>query len=131
MGREQFQRALEDLRRETAAMAVQVESQINRALQVMQQPDSEVAVNIQAEDQAINEFCRRLREHGFQIIATQQPVAGDLRAIMGVSSIAIELERMGDYAVRLARRSGILAEPPQHPLPPHFARMGELATAMV
>ncbi|MGH7882555.1 MAG: phosphate signaling complex PhoU family protein [Candidatus Dormibacteraceae bacterium] len=38
---------------------------------------------------------------------------------------------MGDYAVRLARRSGILAEPPQHPLPPHFARMGELATAMV
>jgi phosphate transport system protein len=86
---------------------------------------------VQSNDQAINEASRQIREQCFQVIATQQPVARDLRAIMGVQYIATELERMGDYAVRLARRTCVLAGLPRRPIRTEFGLMGELATRQV
>src|SRR2546421_11816 len=65
------------------------------------------------------------------VVATQQPVARDLRTLMGVQYIATELERIGDYAVRIARRTAILAGLPGAPLRPEFGLMGELASQQV
>lgn len=112
-------------------MAGQVEAQIDTALEALRTLDREPANGVQHNDAGINETCRQIRERCFQVIATQQPVARDLRDIMGVHHIATELERMGDYAVRLARRTCILAGLPRRPLRTEFGLMGELATQQV
>lgn len=131
MSREQFQRELQDLREAVLRMAGQVEAQIDNALQSLRSLDPETAEEVQRGDQAINDACRDIREHCFQVIATQQPIARDLRAIMGVQLIAQELERMGDYAVRLARRACVLAGLPREPLRAEFGLIGELSTQQV
>jgi phosphate transport system protein len=129
--REAFTRELEMLRESLLRMAGLVESQIDDALTALRAFDRAGADRVRMNDQAINELFRQLREQVFQVIATQQPVARDLRMLMGVQFVAIELERMGDYAVRIARRTSTLASLPHGPLRPEFGLMGELASQQV
>jgi phosphate transport system protein len=129
--REAFTRELAALRESLLRMAGLVESQIDDALAALRQFDPAGADQVRRNDQGINELFRQLREEIFQVIATQQPVARDLRTLMGVQYIAIELERMGDYAVRIARRTSTLAGLPHGQLRPEFGLMGELASQQV
>jgi phosphate transport system protein len=129
--REAFTRELAALRESLLRMAGLVESQIDEALAALRQFDRAGADRVRMSDQAINELFRQLREQVFQVIATQQPVARDLRTLMGVQYIAIELERMGDYAVRIARRTSTLAGLPHGTLRPELGLMGELASQQV
>ena len=131
MTREAFTRELELLRESLLRMAGLVESQIDDALAALRAFDPAGADRVRRNDQSINELFRQLREHVFQVIATQQPVARDLRTLMGVQFVAIELERMGDYAVRIARRTSTLAGLPHGPLRPELGLMGELASQQV
>jgi phosphate transport system protein len=126
-----FNRELELLRESLLRMAGLVESQIDEALAALRSFDRVGADRVRMNDQAINELFRQIREQVFQVIATQQPVAHDLRTLMGVQYIAIELERIGDYAVRIARLTSTLAGLPHDPLPPEFGLMGELASQQV
>jgi phosphate transport system protein len=129
--REAFTRELETLRESLLRMAGLVESQIDDALTALRTFDRAGADRVRMNDQAINELFRQLREQVFSVIATQQPVAKDLRTLMGVQFVAIELERMGDYAVRIARRTSTLAGLPHGPLRPELGLMGELASQQV
>jgi phosphate transport system protein len=131
MAREAFRRELEQLRESLLRMAGLVESQIDDALAALRAFDRAGAKRVRMSDQAINELFRQIREQVFQVIATQQPVARDLRTLMGVQYIAIELERIGDYAVRISRRTSTLASLPHGPLRPEFGLMGELASQQV
>jgi phosphate transport system protein len=131
MTREAFARELAMLRESLLRMAGLVESQIDDALAALRQFDRVGSDRVRMNDQSINELFRQLREEIFQVIATQQPVARDLRTLMGVQYIAIELERMGDYAVRIARRTSTLASLPRVQLRPEFGLMGELASQQV
>ena len=131
MPREAFRREMEKLRESLLDMAGRVESQIDEALAALRQLDREAADRVRRNDQAINELFRQIRERVFMVVATQQPVAGDLRMLMGLQYIAIELERIGDYAVRIARRTAILAGLPNRPLRAEFGLMGELASQQV
>jgi phosphate transport system protein len=112
-------------------MAGLVESQIDDAITALRQFDRSGADLVRMNDQTINELFRQLREEIFQVIATQGPVARDLRTLMGIQYIAIELERMGDYAVRIARRTSTLAGLPHGQLRPELSLMGELASQQV
>jgi phosphate transport system protein len=129
--REAFTRELAALRESILRMAGLVESQIDDAITALRQFDRAGADKVRMNDQAINELFRQLREEIFQVIATQQPVARDLRTLMGVQYIAIELERMGDYAVRIARRTSTLAGLAHDALRPELSLMGELASQQV
>ena len=129
--RQAFTRELELLRESLLRMAGLVESQIDDALAALRTFDRAAADRVRMNDQAINELFRQISEQGFQVIATQQPVARDLRSLMGVQYIAVELERIGDYAVRIARRTSTLAGLPHGPLRPEFGLMGELASQQV
>ena len=131
MTREAFTRELEALRESILRMAGLVESQIDDALTALRHFDRAGADRVRMNDQSINELFRQLREEIFQVIATQQPVARDLRTLMGIQYIAIELERMGDYAVRIARRTQTLASLPHGQLRPELSLMGELASQQV
>ena len=129
--RQAFTRELESLRESLLRMAGLVESQIDDALTALRTFDRAGADRVRMNDQAINELFRQIREEVFQVIATQQPVARDLRSLMGVQYIAVELERIGDYAVRIARRTSTLTGLPHGPLRPEFGLMGELASQQV
>src|SRR5206468_13080282 len=78
-----------------------------------------------------NELFRQMREQVFMVISTQQPVARDLRYLMGLQWISTELERMGDYAVRIARMTSTLVALPDQPLRAEFGLKGELAIGQV
>jgi phosphate transport system protein len=131
VAREAFRRELELLRESLLRMAGLVEGQIDEVLAALRSFDRGAAERVRRNDQPINELFRQLREQVFQVMATQQPVAHDLRTLMGVQYIAIELERIGDYAVRIARRTQTLAGLPHGPLRPEFGLMGELASQQI
>jgi phosphate transport system protein len=131
MTRDSFQRELQLLRESLLRLATLVESQIEKAIAALRELDAEGADQVRYGDQGVNELHRQVREQVFLVFATQQPVARDLRTLMGVQSIAMELERIGDYAVRIARRTAILAGLPNRPLRAEFGLMGELAIQQV
>lgn len=108
-----------------------VESQIEGSLDALRRRDPEAAEKVRRADQHLNELFRQVREQVFMVISTQQPVARDLRDLVGVQYIASELERMGDYAVRIARMTGTLCGLPDRPLRAEFGLMGELAVKQV
>ena len=129
--RQTFERELQLLRESVLRMASLVEDQIDKALLALRTLDRDGADEVRHNDQTINELFRQLREQIFLVIATQQPVARDLRTLMGVQYIAMELERIGDYSVRIARRTTILAGLPQRELRVEFGLMGEVASNQV
>ena len=129
--REEFRRELDALRESLLRMATQVESQIDDALTAMRTRDAEKADQVRLNDQQLNELFRQIRERCFSVIATQGPVARDLRTLMGVIYIATELERMGDYAVRIARMTTTLCGLPAVPLRAEFGLMGDAAIRQV
>src|SRR5258708_12452288 len=131
MPRLTFERELASLRESLVRMGPLVESQIEAALDALRRRDGTAAEKVRAQDQYLNELFRHVREQVFMVISTQQPVARDLRHLMGIQYIATELERMGDYAVRIARMTTTLVALPDKPLRAEFALMGELAIAQV
>ena len=127
MAREQFDRELKELRESLLRMAGLLESQIGDAVDALRRRDRSLAEKVRREDQSMNESFRQIREQAMVVISTQAPVARDLRNLMGVLYIASELERMGDYAVRIARMTSTLCGLPDRPLRAEFGLMGELA----
>jgi phosphate transport system protein len=131
MPRLTLEKELASLRESLVRMGTLVESQIEAALDALRQRDPAAAEKVRRDDQFLNELFRQIREQVFMVISTQQPVARDLRDLMGVQYIASELERMGDYAVRIARMTGTLCGLPDRPLRAEFGLMGELAIKQV
>jgi phosphate transport system protein len=129
--REAFDSELRGLRESLLRLASLVESQIEQALTALRRRDREGADAVRTNDQQLNELFRQIRERCFTVIATQQPVARDLRTLMGVLYIAAELERMGDYSVRIGRMTGTLIGLPNRPMRAEFGVMGELARTQV
>src|SRR6201984_1065802 len=126
-----FERELASLRESLVRMGTLVESQIEASLDALRRRDGAAAEKVRNQDQYLDETFRQIREQVFMVISTQQPVARDLRHLMGIQYIATELERMGDYAVRIARMTGTLVGLPDRPLRAEFGLMGELAIGQV
>jgi phosphate transport system protein len=126
-----FEKELASLREALVRMGTLVESQIEASLDALRRRDGAAAEKVRNQDQYLNELFRQIREQVFMVIATQQPVARDLRYLMGIQYIATELERMGDYAVRIARMTTTLVALPDQPLRAEFGLMGELAIGQV
>ena len=112
-------------------MGTLVESQIEAALDALRRRDGGAAEKVRTQDHYLNELLKQIREQVFMVISTQQPVARDLRHLMGIQYIATELERMGDYAVRISRMTGTRVGLPEQPLRAEFGLMGELAIGQV
>ena len=106
--REQIRELLEDL----LEMGQMVADSINSAIQALAKQDEELAQRVIDYDDEINSFQYDIDEKCLVLIATQQPMAGDLRAILSVSNIAAELERIGDYSEGIARLALKLAGRP-------------------
>jgi len=131
MPRLTLEKELATLRELEVRMGTLVESQIEAALDALRRRDPETAETVRRDDQYLNELFRQVREQVFMVISTQQPVARDLRDLMGIQYIASELERIGDYAVRIARMTATLCGLPDRPLRAEFGLMGELVIRQV
>lgn len=127
-----IERDLQDLREALLRLAGQVESQIEQATLALRALDEEEALAVRDGDRQINEAQAVLRERCFAVISQQRPDDRQLRLLISIQYISLELERMGDYAVRIARRTGMLAQlSERRPLRAEFGLMGELATQQV
>ena len=84
-------------------MGSMVESAIDRSVAALKQRDAALAQQIIDDDKKVNQLRFKIEEECIALIATQAPTAGDLRAVIGATHIAVELERMGDHATGIAK----------------------------
>ena len=131
MTREQYVYQLEDLRGRVVAMASMVDKAITNAVAALVQRDVSLAQKVMAEDLAINEYRWRTEEQALLLIATQAPMARDLRTIAAAIHIVTDLERMADHAAGTAKIAIQTAD--RAPLKPlvDIPRMSEIARAML
>jgi phosphate transport system protein len=101
--RQALEEGLVTLQRDLRILASLVDVAIERSLRSLERLDRELAEAVVAEDQAINDLRFDTEERAIELIASQQPVAGDLRLIIAVLNVIVELERMGDYCTGIAR----------------------------
>ena len=92
-------------------------SAVSRATTALLDADLQLAEQVIAGDEVINALYRSLEQQAFDLLARQQPVAGDLRVLVTSLRMVVDLERTGDYAVHLAkiarRRYPASAVPPE------------------
>src|SRR5687768_14146885 len=98
MTRVLFSHEIQELRDDVVAMASMVDKAIARSMEALRRQDIPLAREIMAADKEINQHRWRVEEQALLLIATQAPMAGDLRVISSVIHISTELERMGDHA---------------------------------
>jgi phosphate transport system protein len=98
MPREEFHRQLAALEQGVLEMGAMVDRQIERALQALVERDSALAEAVVRDDAEVNRARFRLDNDCLHLLASQAPLATDLRVVVSVMAIAAELERMGDHA---------------------------------
>lgn len=112
MPRSDFDQELQDLQSKLLVMSEMVDRAIDQSIQTLKARDQDLAHRIIEEDKIINEAERDIVEQCLVLIATQQPMASDLRIILSIFSIASELERMADHAEGNAKIALLLAGEP-------------------
>src|SRR5450759_186685 len=120
-GRPGFQRALCQLQDDVLGLGAMVDRAIGRAMVSLSDFDRIEARQIVGDDRQVNQERVRIEEQAIELIATQQPMARDLRTIVAALAIVTELERIGDYAEGIAKVVLLHREPP---LPGPLADLG-------
>ena len=131
MIRTDLDRQIKNLYQEVALLANVVDKAINRSVEALKARDLVESKQLINEDDYIDQKRYEIEDLCVDLIATQQPMAGDLRAIIAMLHITVELERMGDYAEGIAKISLLMGDDP--PLKPliDIPRMADKATVML
>ena len=103
MPREQYQDRLDRLREDVLYMSELVADRLRMGMDALETKDREVARQVIEEDAEINEMYLELEQDCIDLLALQQPVAGDLRFIAASFKIITDLERIGDLATNLGQ----------------------------
>ena len=112
-----FHKRLREIQDDVLVMGSMATKAIQRSIEALKTRDLDLARQIIADDQLINHRRFGIEEKCIEIIATQQPMASDLRIILAVLNIIIEVERIGDYAEGIAKITIMIGdEPPLKPL---------------
>lgn len=113
-GLDQQLRTLQD---EVLFLGTMVEKAVERAVDALARRDLEASRRVVEEDDYIDRKRFEIEEQAIDLIATQHPMARDLRALIALLHITVELERMGDYAEGIAKISLMMGDrPPVKPL---------------
>lgn len=92
-----------------AEMGGLAERQLAQAVEAMVKRDSELAETVIASDKRIDALEAQLDDHAIRLLALRQPMAEDLRLVISALKMASNLERIGDYAKNVAKRTLILS----------------------
>lgn len=117
MARSSFDISLHDLLDDLLQLGGMVEKAIATSLQALKDRDLKTSERVIKEDDFIDRKRWELEDRCLELIATQQPMAVDLRVLVTILHISVELERMGDYAEGIGKISLLMGnEPPLKPL---------------
>jgi phosphate transport system protein len=129
--RSTFDRQLQELQDTTLTLGSMVDKAIDRAVDALSRLDMNLARQVVQDDKQVNALRWQIEDQALQLIATQQPIAGDLRVIISVIHIVTDLERMADHAAGIAKV--VLLHDDQPLLKPlnDIPRMAVIARGMV
>ncbi len=105
-----FDRDLEAIQARIMKMGGLVEAAIMEAARALETRDEELAAKVVKEDKAIDGLEELINEDAARVIAIRAPAAVDLRVVLSVMKISANLERIGDYAKNIAKRTGVLVQ---------------------
>jgi phosphate transport system protein len=108
-----------------------VEAQLSAALEALLKRDVDAAEKIIAKDADVDEYERKVEAGALSILARRQPMAADLRWVFGTIKMAGSLERIGDYAKNMAKRTRTLAAQPDVKIPADIQVLGNTVLKML
>jgi phosphate transport system protein len=121
-----FDRALDGVKDDVLRLGAEVERALEQAGRALVHRDPDLADRVRWDDQAVNELQRQINTEITTLIATQGPVARDVRELLALYHAAAELERMGDYAVNIAKLAQQLASEPEIAILKQIPRMEQI-----
>jgi phosphate transport system protein len=107
-----FDRDLEDIQALVMKMGGLVEAAIHGSSRALEDGDEDRAATVKAADKAIDALEERINVEAARLIALRAPAASDLRTVLTVMKISGNLERCGDYAKNMAKRTSVLVQMP-------------------
>jgi phosphate transport system protein len=129
--REVFNRSLREVQDSLLAMGSMVDKAIERAIQALRTRDMALAHQIIEDDRLINQQRFEIEERCLILIATQAPMASDLRTLAAALSIITDLERMADHAAGIAKITLMIGDEPTLKPLIDVPRMAEIAREML
>ena len=130
MERHHFEEELQALKNRLLTMGALVEERVHQAVRSLIDRRQEEAEQVIASDKEVNDLQIEIDDRCLKLLATQTPLAGDLRLITAAMKINADLERIGDQAVNVAENViKLLPQPPLKPLI-DIPRMAEIAQQM-
>lgn len=131
--RNQYQQQLSQVLAELVEMTGDVRSALTQATRALLDADAAAAEAVISGDLAIDAARERIEDDSFEILARQQPVAGDLRMLVASLRMVTDLERMGDLAVHVAKVARLRYPTPAVPdvLVPTIEAMARAADEMI
>lgn len=130
--RRRFDDKLSEIRDDILRMGSIVEEELTLALKALKKRDIDLAQQVIMIDDTVNEMRFGIEDKCVQLIATQQPAASDLRAIVAVMNMIVDLERMGDQTKGVAKLIPALEEAPDKwTRSKEIQQMGQLVGAML
>ena len=131
MPRQAYQLELQNLQDQVLLLGSMVDKAISKAMDSLRERDFELARAVIEDDGPVNRKRFQIEDQAIHLIATQQPMASDLRAIVAILSIIVDLERIGDYAVGIAKITLMHGEKPLLKPLIDLPRMAEKARDML
>jgi phosphate transport system protein len=122
---------LSRLNHDVLAMGTRVEESLRKATEALKSQNVELAREVKASDEVINALQLKIEDQAAVLIATQQPVARDLRELVTVFKVTDNLERAGDHAVHLAKAAIKLSGEPPFRQIDRLCRMAEIECGMI
>ena len=110
--RSAFDRDLDRVQAKMLKMGGLVEAAILNAAKSFETNDIDLANDVRARDKAIDALEAEINEDVTRIIALQAPAASDLRTLLSILKVSANLERIGDYAKNMAKRTNVLLQMP-------------------
>lgn len=126
-----FDEELARLTNAVVEMGGLAERQVANAIRALSERDVELATSVIEADRKVDELEEKIDQDAVRLLALRQPMAIDLRMIAMALKISNDLERMGDYAVSIAKRSRRLAEHPELRPIQQIPKIGQSCLAMV
>lgn len=121
-----FDRALESVKDDVLRLGAKVEQALEQGGRALIERDQELADAVRWDDAQVNELQQHVNTEITTLIATQAPVARDVRELLALYHASAELERMGDYAVNIAKLAQQLAAEPETPILKQIPRMEQI-----
>jgi len=125
-----FLNRLDQLRTSALNMAALCEKAVEKSQRAYFERNMALAKEVMTGDNLINQLELEVDQNALTLLALDQPMARDLRTIVGTLNIGLDMERIGDEAYNVARRSLFLSTRPPLPYFPAMENLGKIAAEM-